>query len=515
TTIDIEIPTSAVNTTDDFVQIVATLDTTAGRASLYARGSAGGSTSTSADGEIGSPNARASLFVWSGFGGGADGTLGGTADGVPLEITSFKGQIGLLNIYGRSLTVKETEETFARISDTQISEGDTDSDGLPDFWELAEFGNLDQIATGNTDGDTLTHAQELAAGTDPNLADSDADGLDDDVEIAAGFPTNPLDPDSDNDYLTDGEEVNGNPPSDPNSADTDFDFFWDVFEIDRGSNPDDFTSIPPADDIGTPFAAIHSPGAYDSLQALFAVDTFDASFRVSVDFSEKNTDPRELIFETGGGTIGTSLTYETGSELVLRSAGDGGFGLATVRHPLTPEQLAAGELDIVFTYDVEDEDFNSVITLFIDGSAVGSDTQLLGADWSGTNAATFGAASPDLAGSGENTPLNAAAPTSLTINHRHGLILYSEVLYTGGTTPAPTAPQITAFEFDPILRSVDLTWISQPGTSYRITGSNNLSGWSDELVDTVTATSASTSSSAPLPPTATSNYNVRVEVIAP
>ncbi len=44
---------------------------------------------------------------------------------------------------------------------------DTDGDGLPDAWELAHFGNLAQIATGNPDGDAFDNLAEYSAGTDP------------------------------------------------------------------------------------------------------------------------------------------------------------------------------------------------------------------------------------------------------------------------------------------------------------------------------------------------------------
>lgn len=45
---------------------------------------------------------------------------------------------------------------------------DSDSDGLPDFWEIANFGNLDHKPNQDDDHDGKTNAQEFAAGTDPN-----------------------------------------------------------------------------------------------------------------------------------------------------------------------------------------------------------------------------------------------------------------------------------------------------------------------------------------------------------
>ena len=46
--------------------------------------------------------------------------------------------------------------------------GDTDSDGLPDWWETAYFGNrTDAAPAHDPDGDSSTNAQEFGAGTHP------------------------------------------------------------------------------------------------------------------------------------------------------------------------------------------------------------------------------------------------------------------------------------------------------------------------------------------------------------
>ena len=96
----------------------------------------------------------------------------------------------------------------------------------------------------------MTNLEELFAGSNPTLADSDADGLDDDVEISLAEPTDVNNPDTDGDGLTDGEEVNGNPSSNPLIVDSDFDGFDDFFEVWIGSDPNDFNSLPPADEVG-------------------------------------------------------------------------------------------------------------------------------------------------------------------------------------------------------------------------------------------------------------------------
>jgi len=52
-----------------------------------------------------------------------------------------------------------------------IAEGegvDTDNDGLPDWWEMKYFGNLNQTAEGDPDADSLSNMQEYLLGSNPN-----------------------------------------------------------------------------------------------------------------------------------------------------------------------------------------------------------------------------------------------------------------------------------------------------------------------------------------------------------
>lgn len=61
-------------------------------------------------------------------------------------------------------------------------------------------------ATVDTDNDGLTDDEEMAQGTDPNNADSDADGLLDGEEVKT-YGTDPLNKDTDGDGYMDGQEV--------------------------------------------------------------------------------------------------------------------------------------------------------------------------------------------------------------------------------------------------------------------------------------------------------------------
>ncbi len=93
---------------------------------------------------------------------------------------------------------------------------DTDADGIDDLIELNEYGTNPTLA--DTDNDGLTDTQEIFVHkTNPKLVDTDGDGLTDGKEVngTAGFVSNPLIIDSDGDLVSDFNEVNANPPTDP------------------------------------------------------------------------------------------------------------------------------------------------------------------------------------------------------------------------------------------------------------------------------------------------------------
>ncbi len=98
---------------------------------------------------------------------------------------------------------------------------DTDADGLADEWELTNFGNLSPTGTQDPDGDLATNEQEETADSDPNYAlswpDADWDGMNDAWELAC-FTDLSHDGslDSDGDSWTDLEEFEA--LSNPTSA---------------------------------------------------------------------------------------------------------------------------------------------------------------------------------------------------------------------------------------------------------------------------------------------------------
>ncbi|MFV2005263.1 MAG: hypothetical protein ACC650_08640, partial [Gammaproteobacteria bacterium] len=98
----------------------------------------------------------------------------------------------------------------------------------------------EELLDGDNDG--LTNLAEQAAGTDPLLADTDSDGLNDGDEVNT-YLTNPLSNDTDGDGLTDGDEVNTY-LTNPLSNDTDGDGLTDGDEVNIYMTDPLFANLP-------------------------------------------------------------------------------------------------------------------------------------------------------------------------------------------------------------------------------------------------------------------------------
>ncbi len=108
---------------------------------------------------------------------------------------------------------------------------DTDGDGLANKVEKQDLGTNPLLA--DTDGDSLNDGFEVANGIDPLATDTDGDRLRDGFEVANGI--DPLATDTDNDGLNDRVETRG--CTDPLSADSDNDGTNDGEEVDAGTDP--------------------------------------------------------------------------------------------------------------------------------------------------------------------------------------------------------------------------------------------------------------------------------------
>ena len=152
---------------------------------------------------------------------------------------------------------------------------DTDGDGLSNVYEILNgldpdddgSGDSDNGADGDPDMDNLTNIEERDLGTNPQEADTDSDGYNDDVEnntttwgSAMATGTDPINDDSDGDGLLDGVENPDLPfvdadqtGSNPNIDDTDDDGLDDGYEIANSLDPsDDGTGDPDNGAAGDP-----------------------------------------------------------------------------------------------------------------------------------------------------------------------------------------------------------------------------------------------------------------------
>lgn len=169
---------------------------------------------------------------------------GGTAAIVHGLVGWFRFDDGGTNVQDFTLTADwrrdwryagalEGKAAFSDLAHAYVPTGDSDGDGLPDWWEEAmgldpRSGGLDD-ADADLDGDGLNNLYEYLSGTDPLRADSNNDGVSD------------YDEDSDGDGISNGNEQDVT-FSDPGNPDTDDDGVNDGIELTSDTNPVDSLS---------------------------------------------------------------------------------------------------------------------------------------------------------------------------------------------------------------------------------------------------------------------------------
>ena len=218
------------------------------------------------------------------------------------------------------------------------------------------------------------------------------------------------------------------------------------------------------------------------------VNTKDATFAVLVDFNAGDSAVNGVIWETGGATIGVSVSYnQAAATLSLHHSSNSGNALGVVTHNLTEAQISGGDVEVVWAYDASEIEWE----LFVDGVSSGTtvDTTAVNSQnsWSGGNAAGLGIYGGNFAaGNGDNTNLAAIANLgdTATINLDTGLRFWA------GTDTALSKPTEKAeLQIETVTVTEDgmtITWNGQDGEVYQVWRSSDLETWV-ELDDSITA----------------------------
>ena len=189
-------------------------------------------------------------------------------------------------------------------------------------------------------------------------------------------------------------------------------------------------SITTLADLGAPSETVNTTGQYATysgrtVDGVAGVQTKDATFAASIDFNAGTSTNNGVIWESGGATIGSTLSYNQAAQtLSVHHSSNGGNALGVVTHQLTDAQVSGGDVEVVWAYDASEIEWE----LFVDGASSGTTDETTGVaslnNWSGGNAAGLGIFGGNFAaGKGDNTNLEAIANLGTTgaINLTTGL----------------------------------------------------------------------------------------------
>ncbi len=250
----------------------------------------------------------------------------------------------------------DTEEA-AQGTDPNVA--DSNSDGLKDGWHVYILGT-DPLST-DTDGDGLSNTQETTLGTSPTKADTDGDALSDFDEVnldgdpatyQAGVDTDPLNADTDADGVSDGAEVAAS--FDPLVAQTDHDGDGvpTLTEVQNGTDPlkadTDGDGLSDAVETNTGVFVDATDTGTNPLKADTdgdgLNDNVETNTGVFVDASDTGTNP--LLADTDGDGVNDGVEVQFGTDPLNNASAPVAFNssgpITTVSQPIL---IASGDVN--------------------------------------------------------------------------------------------------------------------------------------------------------------------------
>lgn len=260
-----------------------------------------------------------------------------------------------------------------------------------------------------------------------------------------------------------------------------------------GAASSETVSVTSLADLGVPSETVNTTGQFATYQNrnigdVTQVNTKDATFAVLIDFKAGDSTTNGVIWETGGATIGTSVSYnQAAATLSVYHASNGGNALGVVTHQLTDAQVSGGDVEVVWAYDASEIEWE----LFVDGVSSGTTVDKTAVNslnnWSGGNPAGLSIFGGNFAaGNGNNTNLAAIANLgdTATINLDIGLRFWAG---TDTALSKPTEKPELQIETVTITEdSMTITWNGQDGEVYQVWRSSDLETWV-ELDDSIIA----------------------------
>ncbi|MDB4673537.1 hypothetical protein OAF27_01865 [Verrucomicrobiales bacterium] len=433
---------------------------------------------------------------------------------------------------------------------TDPNDPDTDDDGLLDGWEVSNMldpfdnGDTDVVngASGDPDMDLLDNLAEQALGTDPQDGDTDDDTLLDGVETDTGIfvgatntGTSPFVNDTDSDRILDADEVNAAIFTDPNLFDSDNDGLTDPDELNLGTDPSnpDSDNDTVTDGMEVAFASDPNDGTE---QPDLTLPSFGINFEgLDARGSEEDPDLPNLLdpgdvagfypimnWNNGEGTDGFAIDISDSDGNIIATELDwdnqGLWSKERIAQPVpdTPDgTLFNGYLDTSGTDGITELFLIEVpypiyhVIVYVDGAFVApvggggragsvrleqtgeeffiGDTVNFDGDY------TLGLGTADANTRNANIVVfsDVTSPgIEIVATARNFRVAVNAIQIVESSNPIPVLPEgplvISDVAFDPVVPSVTLTWPATAGIEYTIERSLDLTDGSFEAVGATT-----------------------------